>query len=397
MNPNNKPNRPKKRLLVPFYKKGGLYILCIIILFVLIGALTSIAPAYRFSSNSLTEWTSKIESTTFLYLLGMENRAFQEAYPDGKSLPNLSNTLFELTTSIKPNDVRSLLGQELPGFSAFNNKIIVAGEGTNYTNLPIESSPPLSEILKDREAEVTEPELTKTDKEKEEENKPPVKQEENVVFIYNTHNRESFLPLLPEVDDPGLAYHSKANVTKISDRLAESLEDNGIGAIVDHTDITKILQQKGMESYQSYAVSGNVVEDAFASHKELKYIFDIHRDAQPKKLTTTTIKGKDFARIAIVIGGENPNQKENLTFATKLNAMIEKQYPGLSRGIITNEGPGVNGVYNQNLSDNALLFEIGGYGNNLEELYRSADALAEVFSDYYWKNAEKVSTKAKEE
>lgn len=394
MNPNNKSARTKKRLLIPFYKKGGLYILCILILFVLIGALTSIAPAYRFSSNTLTEWTSKVESTTFLYLLGMENRAFQGAFPENKSLPKLSNTLFQLATSVKPNDVRSLLGRELPGFSAFNNKILVAGEGTNYTNLPIESPPPLEEILKDREAEVKEP--AKPDKEKDNKDKEPVKQKENVVFIYNTHNRESFLPLLPQVDDPGLAYHDTANITKVSDRLADSLEDNGIGSVVDHTDITKKLHQKGMESYQSYDVSRKIVKTVLASKKELNYVFDLHRDAQPKKETTKEIRGKNFARIAIVIGGDNPGQDENKDFARDLNAMIEEKYPGLSRGIIVNEGAGVDGVYNQDLSDNALVFEMGGYGNTLEELYRSADALAEVFSAYYL-DAKKVSTKAKEE
>ncbi|ASN05177.1 stage II sporulation protein P [Virgibacillus necropolis] len=386
-------NLDKKTNRFPFYKKGGLYILCIVLLFVSIGALTTIAPAYRFSSKTLTEWTSKVESTTFLYLLGMENRAFQEAFPKDNSLPKLSNTLFELTTSVKPHDVRSLLGRELPGFSAFNNKIIVAGEGTNYTNLPIESPPPLDDILKDRKAEVNEPTKPENENTEEKEEKPV---EENVVFIYNTHNRESFLPHLPEVDDPDLAFHGEVNVTKVSDRFAESLEENGIGAIVDHTDFTKVLQQKDMERYQFYDISRNAVKEAFASNKNLKYVFDIHRDAQPRDITTTTIKGKSFARLAIVVGGENADHEENLKFATELNALIDEKYPGLSRGIIINEGPGNNGVYNQDLSENGLIFEFGGYANTLEELYRTADALAKVFSDYYF-NAEKVSTEAKEE
>ncbi|WP_404453073.1 stage II sporulation protein P [Virgibacillus necropolis] len=387
MNLNHKPTR------FPFYKKGGLYILCIVLLFVSIGALTTIAPAYRFSSKTLTEWTSKVESTTFLYLLGMENRAFQEAFPKGKTLLKLSDTLFELTTSIKPHDVRSLLGRELPGFSGFNNRIVVAGEGTNYTNLPIESPPPLDDILKDREAEVKEP--TKPEKETTDKEENPVKLEENAVFIYNTHNRESFLPHLPKVDDPDLAFHGEVNVTKVSERFAESLEDNGIGAVVDHTDFTKILHEKDMERWQFYDVSRNAVKEAFASYENLKYVFDIHRDAQPRDITTTKINGKSFARIAIVVGGENAGFEENMTIARELNSMIDKKYPGLSRGIIINEGPGNNGVYNQDLSENALIFEFGGYGNNLEELYRTADALAEVFSDFYF-DAEKVSTEAKE-
>ena len=43
----------------------------------------------------------------------------------------------------------------------------------------------------------------------------------------------------------------------------------------------------------------------------------------------------------------------------------------------------VNGVYNQDLSPNALLIEMGGVDNTAEELYASVDALVEAFSHYY--------------
>jgi len=36
------------------------------------------------------------------------------------------------------------------------------------------------------------------------------------------------------------------------------------------------------------------------------------------------------------------------------------------------------------------LIEFGGYDNTLEELYRTADVVAEVFSEFYW-DAEKVN------
>ncbi|WP_212959004.1 stage II sporulation protein P, partial [Bacillus sanguinis] len=42
-----------------------------------------------------------------------------------------------------------------------------------------------------------------------------------------------------------------------------------------------------------------------------------------------------------------------------------------------------NGVYNQDLSPNALLIEMGGVDNTPEELYASVDALVEAFSHYY--------------
>ena len=69
--------------------------------------------------------------------------------------------------------------------------------------------------------------------------------------------------------------------------------------------------------------------------------------------------------------------------------MLEEAYPGLSKGVITKEGPNSNGVYNQDLLDTSMLIEIGGYENTLEEMYRSADAIAEIFTEFYF-DAEKV-------
>ena len=61
----------------------------------------------------------------------------------------------------------------------------------------------------------------------------------------------------------------------------------------------------------------------------------------------------------------------------------------LSRGVFTKKGAGTNGKFNQDLSENAILVEFGGVDNTFEELYNSAEALADVISDYYWQ-AERV-------
>ncbi len=47
-----------------------------------------------------------------------------------------------------------------------------------------------------------------------------------------------------------------------------------------------------------------------------------------------------------------------------------------------------DGVYNQDLTERALLIEFGGVDNDLTELYNSAEALADVFSEYYWGESE---------
>lgn len=388
----------RNRGIQTLYKRGGLYLLGIIVLFISIGILTTIKPAYRLSSEVITNLTSDIDSSTFLYLLGMENRVYREAYPDDKRMPKISSALLQVATSVKPNDPRSLLGNELPGFSEFDSRILIAGEGTNYTNLPMESSPPLEDVLKDRDAVVKETEKGgEVDKEKNEETEDtPTTGDRDVVYIYNTHNRESFLPHLPGVTDPNQASHKEVNITMVSDRLAESLEKNGIGTSVDDSDIMSILNGKGWGFGKSYDASREVAAEALATNKEIQYVFDLHRDSIGREKTTKKLNGENYARIMFVVGLEHPNHEKNLKIATELHHLIEKKYPGLSRGVITKAGAGVNGIYNQDLTENALLVEVGGVGNNMDELYRSADAIADVFSEFYW-DAEKVDANAEGE
>src|SRR5690625_7802058 len=97
----------------PFYKRSGLYVISLIVLFVSIGILTTIKPGYRFSSDTLTKRTSDIDSSTFLYLMGMENRSYKNAFPEDKALPKPCTTFFQIATNIKPDDPSSMLGNEL--------------------------------------------------------------------------------------------------------------------------------------------------------------------------------------------------------------------------------------------------------------------------------------------
>lgn len=385
----NKHNR--NRPVNPFYKRSGIYLISIVVLFVSIGFLTTVKPAYRFSSQAITKWTSDIDSSTFLYLIGLENRAFKQAFPEDKQLPKLSTTIFKIATNLKPNDPRSLLGNEIPGFSTYDSQMIIAGEGTNYTNLPVESSPPLEDVLKEREA--VEDEDNAADKEDSKDTKKnkdmPTTGDRDVVFIYNSHSRESFLPHLPGVTDPDEAHHKEVNITKVSDRLAKTLKANGIGTNVDHTDIMNVLNEKGWGYGKSYEASREVVKDALATNKEIQYAFDLHRDSIGRENTTKEIDGKDYAKIMIVVGEDYDSYEKNLELATEVHYLLDEKYPGLSRGVYPKKGAGTNGIFNQDLTENGLLFEMGGVGNKLEELYRSADALAEVFSELYW-DAEKV-------
>jgi stage II sporulation protein P len=358
-------------------------------IFSISGLLTSLKPQYRLSSESVNQAATKVNGELLYQLMGWENHHFLKAKPDF-TFPTMTNLIFKLSSNINLDDPRSLLGRELPGFYEFDGEILVAGEGTNYTNMPIESSPPVEIMQAQREAALQNLEgLEQPDGE----NPPPAPNQttgdRKVLYVYFTHNRESYLPYLKGVTNPNLAYHSQINVTNIGDQLKDSLEQRGIGTHIDKTDVQANLSKKGLTYSKSYQESREVVQAAMTSNRELQYFFDIHRDSKRKDDTTISINGKAYAKLAFVIGGKNPNHEKNAKLAKELHNLLEKKYKGLSRGIMVK--PSGNAVYNQNLSENAILIEFGGVDNTFEELNRSADALADVFSEFYWQ-AEQVNS-----
>lgn len=363
----------------------------LISVFTFSGLMTSLKPEFRITSTSINQAANNINGEMLYRLMGWENHQLLQSLPEKDDSFNLSNLVFKLSTNISLDDPRSFLGRELPGFDLFDGKILVAGEGTNYTNMPMESPPPIEVLKAEQEAALKNTEDIEKPSDDETKPAPPnTTGDRKVVYLYFSHNRESYLPYLEGVTDPNLAYHSKVNVTQIGDRLKKTLESKGIGTTVDKTDVHAKLNQKGLTFGQSYQESRNVVQSAMASNQDLTYFIDIHRDSRRKKDTTININGESYAKLAFVIGGNNKNYEKNLKLANELHEQLQQKYKGLSRGIIENKGAGFNGVYNQDLSENALLVEFGGVDNTFEELYRSADALADVFSEVYWQ-AEEVN------
>jgi stage II sporulation protein P len=250
--------------------------------------------------------------------------------------------------------------------------------------MPYESSPPVDVLNEERDAslqnldEIEEPDKGVTNQPNQTTNG------RKVVEIYHSHNRESYLPYLKGVTNPDLAYHSKINITKLGERMVEDLADKGIGSSLDKTYIMGNLNNKGLNYAKSYQESRKSVQTALANNKDLEYLIDIHRDSKRKKHTTITIKGKEYAKIAFVIGGNNPNFEKNAALANKIHKALEKKYPGISRGVMKQGGSSHNGIYNQDLSGNAMLIEVGGVDNTFEEMYLTVDAFTEVFSEFYW-------------
>lgn len=368
----------------------GVIILLIVLLsiFSLTGLLTSMKPGSRITSDSINEAASGLNGEVLYKLLALENRSFNSILDGEEGLPNLSSLLFKTATNIRFNDLRSLLGRELPGFSIFDGNILVAGEGTDFTNMPIESVPPEEALDLEKEAELKNMDDIHKDG-RDAGTSAVTAEDKKTVLLYFTHTRESYLPYLNGVSDPDSAMHSKINVTKVGEMLKAELEQTGIGTSIDKTDIIQKLNDKDLAYFNAYQESRPLVQTAMAKNENLLYLIDIHRDSQRKKVTTAEIGGKKYAKLAFVVGEEHPNYEQNLKVAKELHELLDSKFKGLSRGVIAKKGSGTNGKFNQDLSGNALLLEFGGVDNTFEELQRTAGAFAEIFSDYYWQ-AEKV-------
>ncbi len=369
-----------------------IYISLFFMIFSIIFILNFVDFKNKFSSSFISSTSDSLPADFFLYLMSTEIAQLDETeLSNDFEKPSLSKMMLLSISDIRTKDIRTFLGNEIPGFSRFNTEIAVAGIGTNLSNLPIESAPPVEVLLKEREMAAKE----LSDSEKSNANTtppPPAETGEEVAFIYHSHSWEAFLPQLNGVKNPNeaVSYNESKNIIEVGKNLQAELIKKGIGTKHSTTNATAELKKKHWNYNNSYALSREIVQEALAQEKSIHYLIDIHRDSQPKNVTTMNIKGKSFARLFFVVGKENGNYDKNLNLAKELNQKLEEKYPGISRGVFIKTKDDGNGVYNQDLSSNSMLLEFGGVDNTKEELDNTVKAFAEVFSEYY-KNAEEVN------
>lgn len=193
------------------------------------------------------------------------------------------------------------------------------------------------------------------------------------IYIYNSHQTEEYTP------SSFVEYSVMPNVQMNNYILEEKFEDKGFVTVVEEKNIKDVLNQHGWNYASSYQASRIFLEDAKKNFPSLKYFIDVHRDSLRKDRTTVTINDKNYASILFLIGLENPNYQANLEFSEKINAKLNEKYPTLSKGIYKKQGPGVNGVYNQDFSPFTILVEMGGPENTIDEVLNTSLAFAECF------------------
>lgn len=323
-------------------KKIYLYIIIIYIFF-------SITFYYSLKNGS------EINNTKFInFLLKGGNSHLIEEF----DLVNIVNSSTKFLFKIDVKSPSSILDSGILVYGN-NDKILEMNYNDDYSNL---------EELKKVSSYIEDPN--------------PVDIENPIIYIYNSHQLENY-------DSGNLdIYGITPNVLMASYLLKEKLNSRGLSTIVEDTNMSEFLTLNGWDHSSSYKASRIFILDKKNKYSSLKYFIDIHRDSVGKSASTVTIDGKSYARILFVVGLEHDNYAKNLKTMEDINNIANKYYSGLSRGIYKKEGAYVNGIYNQDISSNSILIELGGVDNNIDEVLNTTEAISNIL--YYYIKGDNV-------
>ena len=260
-----------------------------------------------------------------------------------------------------------------------NNKLkkSVLDEDVNYVNFNVSKlveskinkvinnpSTLLNDTIKNvKQVEVETKKTSVSDKK----NENTIKKEEPVIYIYNTHQTEEYVDY---------------SVYEAAKKLNDMLNKNSYTSYFEEQSIKVFLEQNDMKYYKSYTASRKYLGEAIIKYPSLTYFVDIHRDSVLKNKSTLFYNDKSYAKVLFVVGTDNPNNQINYENANKLNELIKSKVPNISRGIAKHGGKGYNGVYNQDVSENTFLIEIGGKENTKEEVENTINVIYEAILEY---------------
>lgn len=191
------------------------------------------------------------------------------------------------------------------------------------------------------------------------------------MYIYNSHQTEGY-------DYKLLDHTVKPNVLYASYILKDYFNNYGLEVIVENSSMKDYLTKNKLDYDYSYQASRYYMDIVVNKYPSIKYFIDIHRDSATIKKTLYEYDKKRYARIMFVVGMNHPNSDKNLEFVTKLNNMINEKYKGLSRGIYKRN----DAKFNQDISSTAILIELGGVDNTLEEINNTLEIFSSIYIEY---------------
>jgi len=177
-----------------------------------------------------------------------------------------------------------------------------------------------------------------------------------LIGLYFTHNGESYLPGPVNIKGQG-------EIHEVGEVLKAALEERGI-------QVVKMDNIHLPHDGAAYERSRDTAIDI--AQKRPDAIFDVHRDAIPRKEEyLKNINGQLVSRVRLVVGRQNPNRSVNDKFARQLKAITDQKYPGLIKGIFYGQGN-----YNQTIAPHSLLLEFGTHVTTKEQAQASAKMIA---------------------
>ena len=196
-----------------------------------------------------------------------------------------------------------------------------------------------------------------------------------IVYIYNTHDTEKYY--LPFISD----YSITPSVKTASLILKDYLNDYGIESVIQTKSINNYLKKNNLDYKGCYEASRHYMLSEMKKYN-FKILLDIHRDSVKRKYTLYEKDDKRYAKIMFVLTTKHKNYKKNERFANYLNNYFNSKYKGLSRGIMKRKDV----IFNQDLSNNAILIELGGIDNTIEEINNTLKVLSIALKDYIKEN-----------
>lgn len=207
------------------------------------------------------------------------------------------------------------------------------------------------------------------------------------ILIYHTHSREAYRqdPASPYKDIAAFrSMDPNQTVTGVGAELAKELQARNIPVLHERTDHEVYPWKAGL-----YPKSLETIQKRKEEFDTLKIFLDIHRNYQenlenPDK-EVVIIEGQRVAKFFILIGTaegvaggfkDKPDWRENYKFALKLTNKVNEKYPGLADDTRISKSR-----YNQHISPNAILIEVGNHLTTYAEAKRSAKYIAEALSD----------------
>ncbi len=195
------------------------------------------------------------------------------------------------------------------------------------------------------------------------------KSDQPTVLILHSHATESYKPTDADyykTTDTDRTQDTKYNVVRVGEEMTKVLQEAGINVIHDKT----------LHDYpdynSSYLNSLKTIKKHMKKYPTIQVVLDVHRDAMVRGDNTlvkavTNVEGQKVAQVMLVCGSdllglEHSGWRDNLSFAVKLQNEMNSLYPCLARPIDFRKER-----FNQHMTPNSLIVEVGSNANSLEE------------------------------